>query len=193
MQIISNEDIAKALEAQAASQSVATWQEFSEAIAGQSFLLNYVARQEMAADLGEDGQKWATEPEPPAPPNDLMLLTVASLFALVGKFTGTIPTVEPALVRKAEQSLEPLLLKLLLNADATDQDLLNALVDTCRQKHLLDFAVGLFFMGKQGLLPNSNPTPERSKEATAPTLSELIKLRVAVDAIDAATTDPLAP
>lgn len=186
MNIITCEEIGAALDKGKVWKKEVWEEKINAALANQPFLLNYVACRELATELGADGESWLTH-EADAMPNQVMLFMLSSLLFIVSDFNQKVPTVGPHLLIKTEGALQPRLVLLAVNPNSTDDELIDMVIDTCRQRDLMEFAVELLFAGKEDQFGDGAAAVPT--EGSLPSLIELIKLRVVVDAIDAVTKE----
>ena len=190
MQLITSQALAQAVEHLKTGESEHVAHLLAYLTDKQPFLLEYVTRPELASELGREIEAWiSTEEELLKRPLNLpMLGTLASLMAVALEFVQDIPRVDPSELIHSEQAMGPQLILLATNKHTTGEELVDFLVNQCRQRDLLNFALDIRHLFHEQSTATARQKG-RANDSSDP-LRELIKLRVIVDTLDCVTEPP---
>lgn len=187
MQILTTQQIAETInQPKFATADFATAQ-MANFIENQPFLFEYSARPELALELGMDEKRWFPDEGDITDDysNTAMLSVVASLLSVVAEFVDAIPYVMPADLMERERTLGPQLLTVSQDQGITDEEFFDTLVERCRQKDLLSFALDILNMHHEETLAESSE--EKLEEWSQNFLRDAIKMRIIVDTLDHVT------
>ncbi len=187
MRILTTQQIAETLHQPKFATTEFAANQLADFIENQPFLFEYAARPELGLEMGVDEKGWLppegedTEDEP----NSAMLSVVASLIAVTSEHVEAMPYVLPADLMEMEQALGPKLVSLMQSQEFTDEEFFDVLVEQCRQRDLLSFALDLLNMHHEDIITRG--TPEQLEEWSTNFLHDAVKMRIIVDTLDHVT------